>query len=97
MSPTALLHAALQNLLARTNRASQRSAFFDCVGDRLFQINVFARREGIDCHSNVPVIRRRDDHRVNVLREDLSIIQVSRRKSTRTVSRRHRGSGRTRR
>ena len=30
--PAALLHAALQNLLARTHRVGERGAFFDACG-----------------------------------------------------------------
>ena len=76
VSPAALLHAALQNLLAGTNRAGERGAFLDGVGDRLFQVDVFAGRQGIDRHANVPVVGRRDENRIDVLREHLTIIQV---------------------
>ncbi len=61
VSPAALLHAALQNLLAGANRMGERCAFFDRVGDRLFQVDVFAGGQGIDGHANMPVIRGRDE------------------------------------
>ena len=57
MSPAALLHAALQDLLAGTNRVRKRGAFFQGMGDRLFQIDVLARRQRIDRHADVPVVR----------------------------------------
>src|SRR5947209_11771771 len=40
--PTPLLHTALQNLLARTDRTSQHGAFLQSVGDRLLEIYVLA-------------------------------------------------------
>ena len=61
MSPTALLHAALQNLLAGTNCVGERRAFLQSVGDRFFQVDVFARRQCIYRHAHVPVIRGRDE------------------------------------
>ena len=81
VGPTALLHAALQNLLAGTNRAGKCGAFLEGVGDRLFQIDVFAGGQGIDRHANVPVIRRRDEHGIDVVGEHLTIIQVGSRDS----------------
>ena len=74
--PATLLHAALQNLLAGTNRVSEFGALLDGMGDRLFQIDVLARRQGVDRHGHVPVVRRRDDHCINVLRKNVTIIQV---------------------
>ena len=43
MAPTALLHAALQYLLAGAYRTRECRALLDDMGDRFFQINVFAR------------------------------------------------------
>ena len=83
VGPTALLHAALQNLLAGTHRAGERGAFLDGVGDRLFQINVFAGGQGIDRHANVPVVGRRDEHGIDVGCEHLAIIQMGGRHSVR--------------
>ena len=61
VGPTTLLHAALQNSLIGADGAGERGAFFNGVGDRLLQIDVFARSQGIDRHANVPVIGRRDE------------------------------------
>ena len=74
--PATLLHAALQNLLTGTNRACQGGSFLDGVSDRFFQINVFAGRERIDRHANVPVVWRCDEHGINVFPQYLAIIQV---------------------
>ncbi len=85
MSPTALLHAALQNLLAGTNRAGKYGSFLESVGDGLFQIDVFAGRQGVDGHANVPVIRRCDEYGIDVGGEHLTIIQVSSRDPVRPL------------
>ena len=78
MRPTALLHAALQNLFARTDRARECSALVHGVGNRLFQIDVLARRQCIDRHLHVPVVRRRNDDRIDILRQHFPIIKVRR-------------------
>ena len=47
VGPAALLHATLQNLFAGANGLRKGSAFFDGVGDRFFQVDVFAGGEGV--------------------------------------------------
>jgi len=42
VAPAALLHAALQDLLAGADRTAEGGAFLNGVGDRLFKIDVFA-------------------------------------------------------
>jgi hypothetical protein len=79
MRPTTLLHAALQNLLARSNRVGEHRAFLERVGHRLFQVHVFAGRHGIGRHAHMPVVRRRDKDGVNVFFEHLVIVHVRRR------------------
>src|SRR5262245_16837893 len=45
------------------------------MGDRLFDVNVLARRHGVHHHSRVPVVGSADDYRVNALViEDRAII-----------------------
>src|SRR5205823_5776246 len=51
VAPAALLHAALQDLFARANRARERCALLEGVGDRLFQIDVFAGGVGQVIHA----------------------------------------------
>src|SRR5712675_2612188 len=42
VAPTALLHPALQDLLAGADRAGEGGAFLESVGDGLFKIDIFA-------------------------------------------------------
>ena len=58
------------------NRMREGGAFFDGVGDRLFQVNVFARRQGIACHAHVPVVGGGDEHRVDILGQHFVIIEM---------------------
>ena len=76
VAPTALLHPALQNPFAGANRARQGCAFFERVSHRLLQIDVLACRQSIDCHAHVPMVRRCNDHRIHILLEHFTIIQV---------------------
>jgi diadenosine tetraphosphatase ApaH/serine/threonine PP2A family protein phosphatase len=46
------------------------------VRDWLFQIDVFARCEGIDGHGHMPVVGRGDKDSVELLLENLAIIDV---------------------
>ena len=77
MRPTALLHSALQNLLAGTHRFGEHRAFLEIVGDRLFQIHVLAGRDRIQRHAEVPVIGGGNDHRIDILVvQDLAVIEM---------------------
>src|SRR5258708_11485412 len=60
VAPTALLHAALQDLFAGADRARERRALLDGVGDRLFEINVLAGGDGVNGHAHMPMVRRSD-------------------------------------
>src|SRR5689334_21692564 len=77
MRPTALLHAALQNLFARMNRAGERYTFVDAVRDRFFEKYIFARLESVDGHGDVPMVGGGDDYRIKVLVEHFTIVEVS--------------------
>src|SRR5882762_2236369 len=77
VAPTALLHAALQDLFARADRAGEGGAFLQSVGDGLFEIDVFAGCDGVDSHADVPVIGRGDKDGVELLVEDFAIIDVA--------------------
>ena len=46
---------------------------------QVLQIDVFAGRQRIDRHANVPVIRRRDEDGINIARKHLVIVEVGRR------------------
>ena len=76
VGPTALLHAALQNLPAGMYSACERRALLNGVGDWLLQIDVLAGRQCIHRHGDVPMVGRGDDHRVYVFLEHLMIIKV---------------------
>src|SRR4029077_16446360 len=76
MSPTTLLHAALQDLFAGTNCPGQYVAFLYAVGYRFLKEDVFARFQSADRHGDVPVVRGGDDHCIDVFFEDFTIIQV---------------------
>ena len=58
VGPAALLHAALQNLLAGADGFREHGAFFKRVRDGLFEIDVFAGGDGVDGHADVPVVGR---------------------------------------
>ena len=76
VSPTALLRAALQNLLAGADGAGESGAFFEGVSDGLFQVDVFAGGQGIGCHAHVPVVGRGDEDGIDLLLEHLAVVQV---------------------
>ena len=67
---TALLQAGLHDSAMLASGVNEPLTFFDRVRDRLLQIDIFARLAGHHTHDRVPMIRRRDDDRV-----DASIIQ----------------------
>src|SRR6185312_14045790 len=77
MPPTALLHSTLQDLFTGTDGASQNGAFLKRVGDRFLEVYILPCFERVECHGDMPVIRRSNDHGIDVLGEDLAIIQVS--------------------
>src|ERR1700683_4236448 len=81
VSPTALLHATLQNLLAGTNRVGKRCSFFDGVSDGFFQIHILPRSQSIESHAYMPVVGSRDDYGVDIFLENFAIIEVSRRET----------------
>ena len=76
MAPAALLHAALQDLLAGANRTGEGGAFLDGASDRLFKIDVFAGCQGVDRHAHMPVVGRGDHDGVDLLLQDFAIIHV---------------------
>ncbi len=76
VAPTALLHPALQDLFAGADRAGEGGAFLQGVGDWLFEIDVFAGRDGVDSHADVPVVGRGDEDGVELLVENFAIIDV---------------------
>ena len=67
VAPTALLHAALENLFAGADGLGERGAFFERVGDRFFKVDVFAGGDGRDGHANVPVVGRGNEDGVEFL------------------------------
>src|SRR5712672_722817 len=77
VAPTALLHAALQDLFAGADGAGESGAFLESVRDGLFKIDVLAGCEGVNGHADVPVVWRGDDDGVELLVEDLAIIDMA--------------------
>ncbi len=77
MAPTALLHAALEDLLAGADGFGEDGAFFERVGDGLFEVDVFAGGDGVGGDANVPMIGSRDEDGVELLIEDFFVIDVS--------------------
>ncbi len=76
VAPTALLHAALEDLLAGADGSGEGGAFLESVRDWLFEIDVFAGCDGVDSHADVPVVGRGDEDGVELLVEDFAIIDV---------------------
>src|SRR5712672_1132373 len=76
VDPTALLHAALQDLFAGADGAGEGGAFLQRVGDWLFEIDVLAGCESVDSHADVPVVGRGDEDGVELLVENFAIIDV---------------------
>src|SRR6202011_5196952 len=81
MTPATLLRAALQNIFARANGTQQGRAFFQRVRDGLFKVNVLAGGKRIDGLAHVPMIGRRNDHRVDLLLKNFAIIHVGGRRA----------------
>ena len=67
VAPASLLHAALQNLLARPNRLLQDRAFFERVSYRLFEVDILPCCQGCGCNPDMPVVGRGDDDCVDAL------------------------------
>src|SRR3984885_7333239 len=82
VSPAALLHPTLQDLLAATHRMGEGGAFFDRVGDGLFQVNVFAGSHCVARDAHVPVVRNSDENRVHVLGQHFVIVDMGGSSST---------------
>src|SRR5262249_21925477 len=76
VAPAPLLHAALQNPFAGTDRVRQRGTLFDGVSDWLFQVDIFARSNGIDGHAYVPMVGRRDDNGIEWLIKHFAVIRM---------------------
>src|SRR5438874_1964389 len=55
-----ILQCGMQNFLAGTDRVSQRRTFFDGVSDGFFQVDIFARGNGVDGHAYMPMVGRSD-------------------------------------
>ena len=68
--PAALLRAGLDDLLRRLDGLHHLGAFFDRVRDRLLDVDVLAGGDRVERHLLVPVIRRADEHRV-----DLAVVE----------------------
>ena len=76
--PTALLHAALEDLLAGADCFGEGFAFFNGVGDGLLEVDVFARGEGVDGHFDVMVVGSGDEDGVDVfVVEDGAVVEVA--------------------
>ncbi len=63
----ALLRADLHDALMLVLRIDDRFSFGQIVRQRFFDVHVLARGAGVDRHGHVPVIRRGDEHGVDVL------------------------------
>ena len=63
----ALLAAGLQDAAGFLRHFRDGPRFFDCQCQRLFAVDVLAFSHRVDCDERVPVIRRRDQHALNVL------------------------------
>ena len=70
MVPAALLGAGLHDLFRRFDHPDHLRAFGDAVGDRLLDVDVLARRDGVERHRLVPVIGRADHDGI-----DLTIVE----------------------
>ena len=66
VGPTALLHAALEDVFAGADGFGEDGAFFERVGDGLFEVDVFAGGDGVGGHADVPVVGRGDEDGVEV-------------------------------
>ena len=75
--PAALLEADLHDAVVPPGRVDHPQRRLDPVRDGLLDVHVLAGRAGIDGHRAVPVVRRRDEHGVDVLAvEDPPVVLV---------------------
>ena len=74
--PAALLHPALQNLLARPDSMGQRRALFKRVRNRLLKIHIFPGSQSVDRHAHMPVVGRGNKDSVDLLLQDLVIVDM---------------------
>ena len=77
MGPAALLHAALEDVFAGADGFGEEGAFFECVGDGLFEVDVLAGGDGVGGHVDVPVVGGGDEDGVELLVEDFFVVEVS--------------------
>jgi hypothetical protein len=63
----ALLDADLHNPMIASRCFDHEPPFADAIGNRLFNVNIFAGITGIDSHQRMPMIRRRDDYSLKIL------------------------------
>src|SRR5262249_40153616 len=85
MAPTPLLHAALQDFLAGTDRANESRTFFDTVSDRLLKVNILTHSHHIDGHAHIPMIRRHNDNSIERLIKQFVVIHMHSRDAVRTL------------
>ena len=72
------LRSDLQHAPGLLHGRDQHVSFLDGVAHRLFQIHVLAVIHRLQRNVRVPVIRRRDDHRVDILTVDnLVVIEIT--------------------
>ena len=77
LTPAALLHAALEDPVAGADGVREGFAFFDGVGDGLFEVDVFAGARASQATVHVPVVGGGDEDGVDLLVvEHLAIIQM---------------------
>ena len=75
----ALLAADLENPPRSLHRVAQRAALRNGERGRFLQVDVLARAHRVNANQRMPVIRRADDHRIDVLvRQKFVIVRVPR-------------------
>ena len=72
--PVTLCAAALKNLAALLDRVDHLAALFDGPRHRLLAVDVLARRECVQHHLPVPVVRRRNRDGVHVLASEHRVV-----------------------
>ena len=78
--PTALLGPGLHDPAAFLHGLDLVGTFGEGVGHRFLEVNVFARRERIDEHLLVPVVRSRNNHCIHIfLFKELAVVSELRR------------------
>src|SRR5207245_8037236 len=72
------LRADLQDLLRAPDAVAQLDGLLDGVRHRLLDIDVLARLQGVDRDLRVPMVRRGDEDRINIVSvDDLAIVEVA--------------------